>query len=292
MAAKKRGLGRGLTALLADTGSVTTAEEKNQSNEEKGRQLLSLPIEFLQRGEYQPRKEMNAEALAELAESIKAQGIIQPIVAQKLGKQSYEIIAGERRWRAAQLAELSEVPVVVQECGNESRALMALIENVQREDLSPLEISQALHRLADEFSMTHQQLAETVGRSRSAVSNFMRLLDLEEPVKALLEKGRLEMGHARALLGLSGAEQIKAAENIAQKGLSVREAERLVKQAGVEKRRPSHPVNDPDVVELERRLSEKLGAAIKLRHSANGKGQLLIRYNSLDELDGIIEQIC
>lgn len=292
MTKKKRGLGRGLSALLAETGRSTEMVTEKSSVADERPAMQYLPVEWLHRGEFQPRREMDEVALSELADSIRSQGIIQPIVARKESDHSYEIIAGERRWRAAQQAGLSEVPVVLQECDAESTALMALIENVQREDLAPMEVCNALHRLAKEFSMTHQQLAETVGRSRSAVTNFMRLSELEEPVKKLLTEGRLEMGHARALLGLKGHEQIALATKIAAKGLSVREAERLVKKAGVERRRPASAREgvDPNVQQLEQTLSEKLGAQVSVRHQHGGRGQLVIRYNSLDELDGILER--
>ncbi|RMH22504.1 MAG: ParB/RepB/Spo0J family partition protein [Gammaproteobacteria bacterium] len=293
MAKKKRGLGRGLSALLAETGHSTepVAETLPAKDDRPG--LQYLPVEWLHRGEFQPRREMDEMALSELADSIRSQGIIQPIVARKESERSYEIIAGERRWRAAQRAGLSEVPVVLQECDAESTALMALIENVQREDLAPMEVCNALHRLANEFSMTHQQLAETLGRSRSAITNLMRLIELEDPVKQLLTDGRLEMGHARALLGLKGHEQVALAKKIVTKGLSVREAERLVKKAGIEKRRPVGVPGemDPDVKQLEQTLSEKLGAQVNVRHQRGGRGQLVIRYNSLDELDGILERL-
>ncbi|HIF54477.1 MAG: ParB/RepB/Spo0J family partition protein, partial [Methylococcales bacterium] len=223
MAERKRGLGRGLNALLGDV--PLKAEEKVQN-------LQTLPIEFLQRGKYQPRKDMNPETLRELADSIKAQGIIQPIVVRLIAGQQYEIIAGERRWRAAQLAALQEVPVVIKQLDDRSVLAVALIENIQREDLNALEEAEALRRLLDEFEMTHQQIAEAVGKSRATVSNLLRLLDLHSDVKRLLEKGLIEMGHARALLSLQDDKQMEIATKVVEKGLTVRAVEKLIKEQG------------------------------------------------------------
>jgi ParB family chromosome partitioning protein len=245
----------------------------------------------LQRGKYQPRKDINAEKLQELADSIKAQGIVQPIVVRRLAAEKYEIVAGERRWRAAQLAGLSDVPVLVKDIDERSALAIALIENIQREDLNPLEEAEALKRLLDEFGMTHQQAAEAVGRSRVSVTNLLRLLDLQPEVKQLLIRGQLEMGHARALLALSGEKQIAAANKIAEGGLTVRAAEQLAKDLQTEKKPPAANTPDPDTVRLQNRLTEKLGARVVIAHQSNGGGKLVIAYASLDELDGVLKRI-
>jgi ParB family transcriptional regulator, chromosome partitioning protein len=276
----KRGLGRGLDALLGD---VSPKEPVNPSH--------TLPIEFLQRGKFQPRKDMNAEKLQELADSIKAQGIIQPIVVRKLGDDKYEIVAGERRWRAAQLAGLQQVPVVVRDIDDRATMAIALIENIQRQDLNPLEEAEALRRLLDEFTMTHQQIADAVGKSRVAVTNLLRLIDLHPEVKKLLVSGQLEMGHARALLGLEGAKQVIAAQKIAREGLTVRMAEKLVKDAQTEPKPQKAKAVDHDTLRLQNELTEKLGAKVVIDHKDNGAGKLVIAYASLEELDGILEQI-
>ena len=281
MMQKKRGLGRGLGELLGDVSPVR----------EKPQDVQTLPIEFLQRGKYQPRRDMDPEKLRELADSIVAQGVIQPILVRKLevdGK--YEIIAGERRWRAAQLAELAQVPVVVRNLDDRAVMAIALIENIQREDLTALEEAEALRRLQDEFQQTHQQIAAAVGKSRTAVTNLLRLLELAPGVKQLLGKGQLEMGHARALLGLDEIQQLELAEKIVKQGLSVRAVEKLVRElqepkAVIEKRK------DPDTLRLQRELSEKTGAKVEINHQSDGKGKLVIAYNSLEELDGIIRKI-
>jgi ParB family chromosome partitioning protein len=259
--------------------------------------LRALPVDQLQRGQYQPRMDMRPESLDELANSIRAQGVVQPIVVRPLtgapGPVRYEIIAGERRWRAAQLAGLQEIPAVVREVGDSAAVAMALIENIQRENLNPMEEARALERLIDEFDMTHQLAADAVGRSRAAVSNLLRLLDLCGPVKEMVESRELEMGHARALLGISDATaQLAAARKVAAKGLSVRETESLVKRLNkpTKKTAPT-PKTDPNVVQLQNDLGERLGAEVVLRQTAGGGGQLLIRYNSLEELDGILSHI-
>ncbi len=294
MAAKKRGLGRGLDALLG--GAAATAANPPPAQEQQGIQdgeLRTLPVDLLQRGRYQPRTGMNSEALEELASSIRAQGVVQPIVVRELEQQGrYEIIAGERRWRAAQLAGLHEIPAVIRQVEDQAAIAMALIENIQREELNPMEEAQALQRLIDEFTLTHQEAADAVGRSRAAVSNLLRLLTLNSDVKQLLENGDLEMGHARALLGLSGEQQSEAARIVESRGLSVRETEQLVRRMAAGPRaNSSSPSLDPDTRRLQDELAEKLGAAVRLQHSSRGKGKLVIHYNSLDELEGILSHI-
>jgi ParB family chromosome partitioning protein len=287
MATKKRGLGRGLDALL---GSAATPSSKSEGPAEG--QLRDLPVDVIQRGRYQPRVDMHQDSLADLAESIRAQGVVQPIVVRPISKDRYEIIAGERRWRAAQLAGLQEIPTVIRDVPDRAAIAMALIENIQRENLNPMEEAQALQRLIDEFEMTHQQAAEAVGRSRTGVTNLLRLLELNEDVKAMVAERVLEMGHARALLGLKGPNQSEAARRIAAKGLSVRETEQLVRQLQAPKKpaRPE-PKLDPDVRHLQDQLSERLGANVHIQHAASGKGKLVIQYNNLDELDGILDHI-
>jgi ParB family transcriptional regulator, chromosome partitioning protein len=290
MAIKKRGLGRGLDALLG----IDTAADNAES---AGGELRQLAIGELQPGRYQPRTGMDQERLAELAESIRAQGVIQPIVVRALGRDRYEIIAGERRWRAAQLAGLSEVPAVVREVADQAAIAMALIENIQREDLNPLEEAAALKRLIEEFSLTHQEAAGAVGRSRASVSNLLRLLDLPEAVRILLEQHRLEMGHARTLITLPAAQATQLALQAADGGWSVRELEERVRQLQAApdaaksaktapKRKP-----DADIEALERDLSERLATRVAVQHGRNGRGKLVIAYHSLDELDGILERI-
>ena len=283
MSGKRRGLGRGLDALLG-AGTVDT------EGAEQG-ELRNLPVEFLSRGRYQPRTEFDPAALQELADSIRSQGVVQPIVVRPTGKDSYEIVAGERRWRAAQLAGLAEIPALVREIPDEAAVAIALIENIQREDLNALEEANALKRLVDEFEMTHQEVADAVGRSRASVSNLLRLLDLHPDVKARIGRGELEMGHARALAGLPEARQPEAAAVVANRKLSVRETEALVKrmlQEPVEK--PAARL-DPNVRRLQEDLSERLGAAVQIQHGAKGGGKLVIQYASLDELDGILGHI-
>lgn len=281
MTQKKRGLGRGLGELL---GEVTPAKEKQQD-------VQSLPIEFLQRGKYQPRRDMDPEKLRELADSIQAQGVIQPIVVRKLNAEnSYEIIAGERRWRASQLAELKQVPVVIKDLDDRTVMAIALIENIQREDLTALEEAEAMRRLQDEFQQTHQQIATALGKSRTAVTNLLRLLDLAPSVKTLIGKGQLEMGHARALLSLDEAQQVELAEKIVKLGLTVRAVEKAVRElqqppAVTDKRK------DPDTLRLQSELSEKIGAKVEISYQSGGKGKLIISYNSFEELDGIIRKI-
>ncbi len=284
MVAKKRGLGRGLDALLGDVAPATAEQKKSQ-------QVQTLPIEFLQRGKYQPRKDMKPEALQELAESIKAQGIIQPIIVRLLEQEQYEIIAGERRWRAAQLAALQEVPVVIKELDDRAVMAVALIENIQREDLNALEESEALKRLLDEFDMTHQQVATAVGKSRATVSNLLRLLELENEVKNMLAAGKLEMGHARALLPLDAGKQIEIANTIVKQGLSVRAVEKLIKSLGTEVKADIKTQLDADTIRLQEQLTEKTGARVTINHQKSGKGKLVFSYTSLEELEGIISRI-
>lgn len=282
---KLKGLGRGLDALLAgDMGSVGDADS-----------LMMLKVEQLRPGKYQPRSYMDEAALQTLADSIKAQGIMQPILVRQLADEQYEIIAGERRWRASQRAGLHEVPVLVREIADESALAMALIENIQRENLNPLEEAQGIKRLIDEFAMTHEKAAEAVGRSRVAVSNLLRLLTLTDAVQEMLMHGKLDMGHARALVGLDGAQQVMLAEQIVQQHLSVREAEALVKKvaeqpAAVKKAAPQEKP-DADVIRLQETLSDKLGASVSIKSSANGAGVLKINYTNLDQLDDIISRI-
>ncbi|MEA2093865.1 MAG: ParB/RepB/Spo0J family partition protein, partial [Pseudomonadota bacterium] len=254
--------------------------------------LRALPVDIIQRGKYQPRVDMHPESLQELADSISEQGVVQPIVVRGIGEGRYEIIAGERRWRAAQQAGLHEIPAVIRDVDDRSAIAIALIENIQRENLNPLEEARALKRLIDEFEVTHEEAAQAVGRSRAAVSNLLRLLDLEDAVKEMVERGELEMGHARALLALGGAKQLKAAQQVIAQGLTVRATERLVQQLQKPKTsRPAAPSTDPDIQRLETRLADTLGASVVIRHGQAGKGKLEIGYNSLDELDGILEHI-
>jgi ParB family chromosome partitioning protein len=295
MSPKKR-LGRGLDALLT---KPTVAVSRPDSAESSAEGLKNIPVEHLQRGQYQPRVDMRQDSLEELAESIKAQGIVQPIVARPISKKGgsprYEIVAGERRWRAAQMAGLAEIPAVVRDIPDEAAIAMALIENIQREDLNPLEEARALDRLIREFDLTHAEAAKAVGRSRASVSNLLRLQDLTEKVKPLLEDRQIEMGHARALLALSNAaQQFDAARQVIKKGLSVRETEKLVKNllyGGKSKPASKTPAQNADIRRLEIEVSEKLGAKVSFDHTAKGAGKLVISYNSLDELDGILKHI-
>jgi len=255
-------------------------------------ELCALPVDVIERGEYQPRVDMHPESLQDLADSIAAQGVVQPIVVRSIGTNRYEIIAGERRWRAAQMAGLHEIPAVVREVDDRSAIAIALIENIQRENLNPLEEARALQRLIGEFELTHEQAAGAVGRSRAAVSNLLRLLDLDDGVKGMVERGELEMGHARALLALAGVRQIEAARQVIARGLSVRATEGLIRQLQQKRTTKSAAkTRDPDIQRLETGLSDKLGASVQLRQGKGGKGKLEISYNSLDELDGILEHI-
>jgi len=305
MTGKKPSLGRGLAELSPLMARKAAALEQPPVPP-VGDRIANLPLDLLQRGKYQPRLDMRPETLAELAQSIKTQGVIQPIVVRPLSgrdpgeSQRYEIIAGERRWRAAQLAGLAEIPAIVREVPDEAAVVMALIENIQREDLNPLEEARALSRLIEEFGLTHQSAAEAVGRSRAAVSNLLRLMELADEVKQLLEQRSIEMGHARALLSLtSRRQQIEVAGLVAKKALSVRDTEALVRRltspaaGGASTPGGSSPSRspDPDIHRLELELADKLGARVMFQHTASGKGKLVVTYNSLDELEGILAHI-
>jgi ParB family transcriptional regulator, chromosome partitioning protein len=306
MTAKKPSLGRGLaelSPLLARRIGVPEAETAVPAGP-AGERVAHLPLDLLQRGKYQPRTDMRPESLAALAESIKSQGLVQPILVRPLPgrnpgeSQRYEIIAGERRWRAAQMAGIGEIPAVIRDVPDEAALAMALIENIQREDLNPLEEARALTRLIEEFGLTHQQAAEAVGRSRAAVSNLLRLRELAEEVKALLEQRSIEMGHARALLSLtSRRQQIEVAGLVAKKSLSVRDTEALVRRLLNSAKPETGGPNvgpggqDPDIQRLERELADKLGAKVMFQHGSSGKGKLIVTYHSLDELEGILAHI-
>ncbi len=297
MAGKRKGLGRGLDALLGSTAAATPSEAiaavTSPEPGEDGR-LENLPVEFIQRGKYQPRRDMNTEALEELAASIKAQGVMQPIVVRPIATNSYEIIAGERRWRATQLAGLDKIPAVIRDVADDAAIAMALIENIQREDLNPMEEAFALKRLQDEFELTHQEVANAVGKSRTTVTNLLRLILLTNEVRILLEHGDLEMGHARALLSLDAELQREMARQVVAKGLSVRQTEALVRRATQQQAASPSPAParvDPDIKKLEEGLAEQIGVPVILQHGAKGKGRLVLKYNSLDELDGILSHL-
>jgi ParB family chromosome partitioning protein len=283
----KPGLGRGLDMLLS---SVPAKDNKSTHETE----LKQLPVDKIQKGTYQPRLNIDPNALQELAESIKAQGMVQPVVVRRLSTGMYELIAGERRWRAAQIAGLHDIPSIVRDIPDQAAAAISLIENIQREDLNALEEAIAMSRLIREFGLTHQQTADAIGRSRTTVTNLLRLLELEDKTKELLERGQLDMGHARALLALEGKMQQEAAYKVVNRGLSVRDTERLVKSL---LNKPSVPVaakeksKPVEVTKLEQSLAETLGADIDINYNSRGKGKLVIAYNSLDELDGILEHI-
>ncbi len=288
---KKRGLGdRGLNALLA--GTKSRLQDENSESQDKV--LKEMPLDLIQRGQYQPRRDMDPEALEELAQSIKQQGVMQPIVVREVAKNLYEIIAGERRWRASQLAGLDKIPVIIRDVPDEAAIAMALIENIQRENLNPVEEAFALQRLQTEFSLTQSQVAEAVGKSRSTITNLLRLLSLNDDVKTMLERGDMEMGHARALLTLETQLQSETARVIVGKGLSVRQTEALVRRLQAAKESPQAAAKktiDADVKSLQNRLAETLGSPVKIEYNAKGKGKLVIQYNSLDELDGILAHI-
>jgi ParB family transcriptional regulator, chromosome partitioning protein len=303
MTGKKPSLGRGLaelSPLLARRAGAIG--EPDAPATAPGDRVANLPLDLLQRGKYQPRVDMRPETLGELAESIKAQGLVQPILVRPLSKgpgesQRYEIIAGERRWRAAQMAGLADIPAVIRDVPDEAAVAMALIENIQREDLNPLEEARALARLIEEFGLTHQAAAEAVGRSRAAVSNLLRLTELADEVKQLLEQRSIEMGHARALLSLTARrQQIEVAGLVVKKSLSVRDTEALVRKLTAPQGADvgsgaSDSGKDPDIQRLERDLADKLGARVMFQHGASGKGRLIVTYNSLDELEGILAHI-
>jgi ParB family chromosome partitioning protein len=293
MVKQKTGLKRGLDALLAGKANLNTRQNQtagsgSSDDSNTSPELQNIPVEFIQPGKYQPRKDMSDQALEELADSIRVQGVIQPVVIRPLGKDSYEIIAGERRWRAAQKAGLSNIPVIIKDVPDEAAIAMSLIENIQREDLNAIDEAMALQRLMQEFELTQQQVAEAIGKSRTTVTNLLRLLSLNEETRTMLERGDIEMGHARAMLALAGEQQNAAARQVAEKGLSVREAEKLVRKL----LNPEPPrVKDKksrDVKNLETRLSEQIGSAVQIEYNKKGKGRLVIQYSSLDELDGII----
>ncbi len=285
MAAKKKGLGRGLTALLGNSDVEAMIEP--QSDDE----LRNIDIDLIERGPWQPREHFDEEALQELADSIKQQGVVQPIVVRQKSANKFEIVAGERRWRASQKAGLSKIPAVIKNFDDQTAAAVSLIENIQRENLNPLEESTALKRLIDEFDMTHQQVADTVARSRATVSNLLRLQDLNPDVKALLAMRDIEMGHARALLAIDGMEQSTVAKDVARKGLSVRETEALIRKISSPAKKSKTNRKDPDIVRLEERLTEHLGAQVHIKQKGKGKGCLEITYTSLEVLDGILSKI-
>lgn len=294
MSAKKRGLGKGLEALLSsnqaaqDKVSTDPSVEPASTEAPSTNELKKLPIEWLQPGKYQPRKDMSDEALEELASSIQAQGVIQPIVVRPIAEQRYEIIAGERRWRASQLARLEKVPCLVKDVPDNAAVAIALIENIQREDLNAMEEAVALDRLMNEFELTHQQVAEAVGKSRTAVTNLLRLNGLQGPVKTMVEHGDLDMGHARALLSLENEQQVEAARMVTAKGLSVRETEKLVKKLLSPVQKKEKAPLDPNIEALQNSLSEQLGAQVAIQCNNKGQGKLVINYHSLDQLDGIL----
>jgi len=290
MATKRQSLGKGLDALLGLAEDITADQELAIDGKKiSDGTLKQIPVEFLQRGEYQPRREFNADSLQELADSIASQGLIQPIVVREIAQNKYEIIAGERRWRAVQLAGLDTIPAMVREISDQATIAMALIENIQREDLNAIEESQALIRLQDEFNLTQQQVAQAVGKSRSAVTNLMRLATLQPLVQQQLERGDIELGHAKCLLALEGETQILAARTVASEGLTVRQTEVLVKKLqSPDTGKKSIATPNQDIVNLQNELSEKLGAAVKIQHGSRGSGKLTISYNSVDELDGIL----
>lgn len=286
MATKKKGLGRGLTALLGNSDVEAMLEPKGND------ELRNIDVDLIERGPWQPREHFDEEALQELADSIAQQGVVQPIVVrQKAEHGRFEIVAGERRWRASQKAGLSKIPAVIKNFDDQTAAAVSLIENIQRENLNPLEESTALKRLIDEFDMTHQQVADTVARSRATVSNLLRLQDLNPDVKTLLAMRDIEMGHARALLAIDGSEQSRVAKDVARKGLSVRETEALIRKISAPAKKVAVARKDPDIAKLEERLTEHLGAPVMIKQKAKGKGSLEITYSSLDVLDGILSKI-
>jgi ParB family transcriptional regulator, chromosome partitioning protein len=298
MSVKKRGLGRGLDALLGGGNAMHSvgldAVDSSPGVAQVGaaNSRSELPVDLIQRGKYQPRRDIEPESLRELADSIIAQGVIQPISVRPVSDQRYEIIAGERRWRAAQLAGLDVIPVIIRDVSDQAAIAMALIENIQREDLNPIEEAVSLQRLQREFDLTQQEVATAVGKSRSTVANLLRLMTLQEDVQRLVEHGDLEMGHARALLGLEGANQSQAARTVVAKGLTVRQTEALVRHLLAKKTVPVSAKHiDPNIRHLQDDLSQRLGAPVQIQHSAKGRGKLVLSYNSLDELDGILSHI-
>jgi ParB family chromosome partitioning protein len=291
MTLKKRGLGKGLDALLSNSHAASKKHTDEMAVIDKNEELIHLALDLLQPGKYQPRKDMSPEALEELAHSIRNQGIIQPIVVRQVNDTQYEIIAGERRWRASQLAGIDKIPCIVKQVPDEAAIAIALIENIQREDLNAMEEAIALQRLMQEFELTHQQVADVVGKSRASVSNLLRLNGLNEPVKRLLEYGDIDMGHARALLAIEGEEQTNLARLVAAKELTVRETERLINQTLNPPKQAETTTKDQDVCRLEQQLIERLGAKVSIAHSSKGKGKIVINYQNLAELDGILSKI-
>jgi len=292
MSVRKKGLGRGLDALLG-VGNASRSQSEASADTPEHHILKEIPVDLVQRGKYQPRRDIDPESLQELAESIRAQGIMQPIVVRPISDRKYEIIAGERRWRAAQIAGLDRVPAVIRDVSDEAAIAMALIENIQREDLNPIEEAVSLQRLQQEFDLTQQEVADAVGKSRSTIANLLRLMSLQEDVRLLLERGDMEMGHARALLALEGMQQSQAARMVVGKGMSVRQTEALVRTLVARQESPVQPPSrlDPNIRQLQDDLSQKLGARVQIQHTAKGKGKLVLSYNSLDELDGILGHI-
>jgi ParB family chromosome partitioning protein len=301
---EKKKLGKGLDALLSSGSSQTMAsllgKPKDPATGTAGNtlpaatdgELRNIPVDLIQRGKYQPRTDMHEEALEELARSIKAQGVMQPIVIRPISNEKYEIIAGERRWRATQLAGLDTIPALIKPVNDEAAIAMSLIENIQRENLNPIEEAMALKRLQDEFELTQQEVADAVGKSRATVTNLMRLMGLSHDVRRMLEHGDLEMGHARALLSLEDTQQSETARAVVGRGLSVRQTEALVRRLQAGKKTGVEPTAiDPDIKNLEESLADKLGTKVQIQHSAKGKGRLVLKYNSLDELDGILAHI-
>lgn len=291
MSGKRKVLGRGLDALLGSAMAADSATKQEQGGEAtQDGTLKHLPIEFLQRGKYQPRRDMHPEALEELADSIRSQGIMQPIVVRPVAVDKYEIIAGERRWRAAQLAGLDTVPVLVRDVPDEAAIAMALIENIQREDLNPIEEAGALNRLQREFNLTQQEVAQAVGKSRATVANLMRLLALTDEVRTMLERGDIEMGHARALLALDGQAQVDAGRTVAGKGLTVRQTEALVKRL-LTPPPAGKPAAGADLQHLQQRVAEQVGLPVQVQHNAAGKGRVTISFSKLDELEGLLDRL-
>lgn len=295
----KKKLGKGLDALLSTGSAETMASLLGKPKDRpvpataiKDGELKHIPIDLIQRGKYQPRTNMHEEALQELAASIRTQGVMQPIVIRPISSEKFEIIAGERRWRATQIAGLDTIPALIKPVNDEAAIVMSLIENIQRENLNPIEEAMALKRLQDEFELTQQEVADAVGKSRATVTNLIRLIGLNIDVRHMLERGELEMGHARALLALSDLQQSESARSVARRGLSVRQTEALVRRllAGGGTTNASKFV-DPDIKNLEENLADKLGAKVLIQHTAKGKGRLILKYNSLDELDGILSHI-
>ncbi len=290
-------MGKGLDFLLSSGKKKTAAEEAKSADEESSAkasldgELKHIPVDLIQRGKYQPRMDMHEEALAELAASIKQQGVMQPIVIRPISSDRYEIIAGERRWRATQLAGLDTIPAVIKAVPDDAAIAMSLIENIQRENLNPIEEAVALKRLQDEFELTQQQVADAVGKSRTTVTNLLRLINLSLDARVMLERGDLEMGHARALLALNQDQQSQAARSVVGGGLSVRQTEALVRRLLADPKPKSQEQKSPDIRQLEQSLAEKLGASVTVQHSAKGSGKLVLKYSSLDELDGILAHI-